>query len=128
MQFEDRATFDIPIEGGRVGPPLDAAAAHMRAALDRVQLRQWDDALTKCREVLTELQRFQPTPSPAWADWADQSKRQAWGLVERIMAMQASVRHITHAGAHASIGTANEAEVRLTVTLTAALLNYYASK
>jgi hypothetical protein len=75
MRFEDRATFEVPIEGGRVGPPLDKAAGHMRAALDRLQQRQWDDALTKCREVLTELQPFLLVPPPAWPDWADPAER-----------------------------------------------------
>ena len=128
MKFEDRASFDIPVEGGRVQPPLDKAAAHMRAALGKVQLLQWDDALTKCREVLTELQQFQPAATPPWADWADSSKRQGWSLVDRVMAAQASLRHATHAGAHASIGMPSEHEVRLIVTMTAAILKYYASR
>lgn len=128
MKFEDRATFEVPIEGGRVGPPLDKAALHMRAALDKVQLRQWDDALTKCREVLTELRQFEPVPAPAVADWADKSKREAWGLLERVMAAQAAVRHMTHAGPHAAVGAVNEHEVRLVVAMTGALLRYYASR
>jgi hypothetical protein len=40
MKFEDRATFEVPVEGGRVGPPLDKAAAFMREALNRLELRQ----------------------------------------------------------------------------------------
>lgn len=128
MQFEDRATFEVPIEGGRVGPPLDKAAAFMRDGLDRLQLRQWDDALTKCREVLTELQQFLPSQPPPWADWQDQAKRNAWGFPDRIAAAHSAVRHATHAGPHASIGIASEHEVRLIVTMTAALLRYFASR
>lgn len=128
MRFEDRATFEVPIEGGRVGPPLDKAAAHMRAALDRLQQRQWDDALTKSREVLTELQTFLPVQPPASADWSDKAKREAWTLFERVAAAHAAVRHATHAGAHASIGAASEHEVRLVVTMTGALLRYCASR
>ena len=128
MRFEDRATFEVPIEGGRVGPPLDQAAAHMRAALDKLQLRQWDDALTKCREVLTELQQFLPAPPPGWGDWADKTKREGWNLLERIAAAHIAVRHATHAGPHASIGAPSEREVRLVVTMTGALLKYHASR
>ena len=121
MKFEDRATFEVPIDGWRVGPPLDKAAAHMRAALDKLQLRQWDDALTKCREVLTELQQFLPAPPPGWGDWADKTKREGWNLIERVAAAQAAVRHLTHAGPHAAIGAPDEREVRLVVTMTGAL-------
>lgn len=128
MRFEDRATFEVPIEGGRVGPPFDKAAAHMRAALDKLQMRQWDDALTSSREVLTELAPHLPAPPPALADWADKTKREAWSLLERIAAMHAAVRHVTHAGAHASIGAASEHEVRLVVTMTGALLRYVVSR
>lgn len=127
MKFEDRATFEIPIEGARVGPPLDRAAAYMREALDRLQLRQWDDALTKCREVLTELQQFQAAPSPTWADWADKARREGWSVLERVAAAQAAVRHMTHAGPHAKIGAPNEREVRLVVAMTGAFLRYHAS-
>jgi hypothetical protein len=67
-EFEDRATFEVPVEGGRVGPPLDKAAAFVKAALDRVEHRQWADALTQCREALDELQKVQPGPAPAWGD------------------------------------------------------------
>jgi hypothetical protein len=128
MKFEDRATFEVPVEGGRVGPPLEKAAAHMRAAVDKVQMRQWDDALTKCREVLDELQPHQSAQTPPWGDWADKAKREAWGTAERLVAAQAAVRHTTHAGPHSAIGNADEREVRLTVTMTAALLRYYASR
>ena len=129
MQYEDRATFEVPVEGGRVGPPLDKAAAYMRAALDKVQQRQWDDALTKCREVLTELQSFAPTsPPPPISDWSDRGKRDSWSLLERVTALLGTVRHVTHAGPHAAIGTASEHEVRLVVTLTAAFLRYSASR
>jgi len=128
MKFEDRVTFEVPVDGGRVGPPLDKAAAYMRAALDKLQMRQWDDALTKCREVLTELQQFESTPAPGWADWADRPKREAWTPLERVAALQAAARHATHPGAHASIGVASEHEVRLVVTMTGALLRYCASR
>ena len=127
MQFEDRVTFEVPVEGGRVGPPLDKAAAHMRAALDQLQQRHWDDALVKCREVLTDLQQFQRVPGPSWADWSDKAKREAWSLQERVVALHAALRHVTHAGAHAAIGAPNEHEVRLAVTMTGALLRYHAS-
>jgi hypothetical protein len=127
-KFEDRATFEVPVEGGRVGPPLEKAAAFMKAALDRVEHRQWADALTQCRETLDELQRVQQVPPPAWGDWADKAKREAWGIVERLVAAQAAVRNMTHAGPHASIGNADEHAVRLAVTMTAALLRYYASR
>ena len=128
MKFEDRATFEVPVAGGRVGPPLDKAAAHLQTALDRVQLRQWPDALKACREVLDELQQFQSQATPPWADWADKPKREAWGVAERLVATQAAVRHMTHAGAHASIGNADENAVRLAVTMTGALLRYYAAR
>lgn len=128
MQFEARATFEVPVEGGRVGPPLDKAAAHMRTALDRVQDRHWHDALKACREVLDELQQYQTVQMPPWGDWADRSKREAWSVDERLVAAQAVVRNMTHAGAHAEIGNADEGEVRLAVTMTAALLRYYAAR
>lgn len=128
MKFEDRATFEVPIEGGLVGPPLDKAAAYMREALNRLEMRQWDDALTKCREVLTELQQFLAAPAPAWADWADKAKREGWGLLERVGAAQAAVRHMTHAGPHGAIGSPNEREVRLVVAVTGAFLRYHASR
>jgi hypothetical protein len=128
MHFEDRATFDIPVEGGRVGPPFDTAAAHMRAALDKLRLREWENALTKSREVLTELRQFMPLQAPTWADWSDKERREAWGLLERIAVMHAAVRHVTHAGAHASIGAPGEHEVRLVVRMTGALLDYCASR
>lgn len=128
MQFEDRATFEVPIEGGRVGPPLDKAAAAMRDALNRLQTREWDDALTKCREVLTELQQFLGAPAPAWADWGDKEKREGWGLPDCVAAAQAAVRHMTHAGPHAAIGAPNEREVRLIVRMTGAFLAYHASR
>jgi hypothetical protein len=127
-EFEDRATIDVPVEGGRVGPPLDKAAAFVKAALDRVEHRQWADALTQCREALDELQRVQQTPAPTWGDWADKTKREAWGIVDRLVAAQAAVRHMTHAGPHAAIGNADEHAVRLAVIMTAALLRYYASR
>jgi hypothetical protein len=127
-RFEDRATFEVPIEGGRVGPPLDKAAAFMKAALDRVEHRLWVDALTQCREVLDELQRVQQTTAPVWGDWAEKSKREAWGIGDRLLAAQAAIRHMTHAGPHAAIGNADEHAVRLAVTMTAALLRYYASR
>ena len=114
MKFEERATFEVPVSGGRVGPPLDKAAAHMKAALDRVQNRQWSDALIKCREVLDELQHHQTAQTPPWADWADRAKREAWGIDERLLATQAAIRHLTHAGAHAATGNADEHAVRLT--------------
>jgi hypothetical protein len=128
MKFEDRASFEMPVGGGRVGPPLDNAAAQMKVALDRVQQRQWDDALTKCREVLDELGQQQSTTTPPWSDWADPQKRQGRGIADRLVAAQAAVRHITHAGAHVAIGNADEHAVRPDVTMTAALLRYYASR
>lgn len=128
MRFEDRATFEVPVERGRVGPPLDKAAAHLKTALDRVQQRQWPDALKACREVLDELQQFQAQPTPAWADWADKAKREGWDVAQRLVVAQAALRHLTHAGAHAAIGNADEQGVRLAVTMTAAVLRYYASR
>jgi len=128
MEFEDRATFEVPVAGGRAGPPLDKAAVHMKGALDRVQHRQWADALTKCREVLDELQAYQSVQTPGWIDWGDKSKREAWGIAERLVAAQAAVRHMTHAGPHSAIGNADEQAVRLTVSMTAAVLRYYASR
>ncbi len=128
MKFEDRATFEVPVNGGRVGPPLDKAAAFVRAALDRVQQRQWADALTQCREALDELQKHQTAQSPSWADWADKTKREAWGTLDRLVAAQMAVRHMTHAGPHSAIGSVDEHAVRLTVTMTAALLRYHASR
>lgn len=127
MKFEDRATFEVPINGGRVGPPLDKAAEFMREALNQVEVRHWADALIKCRDVLDELQEYQPTATPAWNDWANPTARVAWNVPERLSAMQAALRHVTHAGAHAAIGAANEYEVRLVVRMTGALLSYYAS-
>ena len=126
MKFEDRATFEVPIEGGRVAEPFDVAAKHMRDALDQVQKYDWKDALTACREVLDELAKHQRVTTPGWKDW--DSTRESWGIPERVVAMQAAVRHLTHAGAHEKIGNAEEHEVRLAVTMTGALLRYYASR
>jgi hypothetical protein len=100
----------------------------MREALNKVELRRWDDALTKYREVLTDLQQFPAAQPPTWADWADKAKREGWGLPERVSAAQAVVRHMTHAGPHAAIGAANEREVRLMVAVTGAFLRYHASR
>jgi hypothetical protein len=111
-----------------VGPPLDKAAALVKAALDRMEHRQWADALTQCREALDELQRVQQVTPPAWSDWADKTKREARGIVERLVAAQTAVRHMTHAGPHAAIGNADEHAVRLAATMTGALLRYYASR
>ncbi len=127
MQFEDRVTFEVPVGRGRVGPPLDKAAEHMRAALDQVQHRHWDDAFTKCRETLDELQNFQPVPTPPWAEWSEDSKRRAWDISQRVVAAQAAIRHLMHAGPHSKIGNADAHAVRLAVAMTGALLRYYAS-
>jgi hypothetical protein len=119
MQFEDRVTFEMPVGGGRVGPPFDRAAEQMRAAIAKLQLRQWDDVLVKCREVFFELEARFPRPSDA--------RRKDWTLSERISAVAAEVRHLTHAGAHAEIGTPTEDHAHLAVTMTALLLRYVAS-
>ena len=124
MKFEDRATFE---DGGRVGPPLDKAAEHMRAALDHVQKHDWKAALVECREVLDQLGQHQSV-LPSWPQQPDWSKATTWGVAERSVAMQWAVRHLTHAGAHAKIGTAEEHEVRLAVAMTGAVLRYYASR
>jgi hypothetical protein len=79
-------------------------------------------AFTKCREVLDELEKYQATPTPQWPDWATQ--RRNWGVAERLVATQAALRHMTHAGPHAAIGNSDEHAVRLAVTMTAALLRY----
>ncbi|MEP7247157.1 MAG: hypothetical protein ABI885_26215 [Gammaproteobacteria bacterium] len=128
MHFEDRATFEIPIEGGRVGPPFHTAAAHMRAALDRLRNNLWPDALKESREVLDELQRVLPLEPPEWAEWSNRQKREAWSLRERVAVMQVAVRHVTHAGAHAPIGAPGEHEARLVVRMVGVLLDYCASR
>ena len=128
MKFEDRATFEVPVGGARVGPPLDRAAAFVKSALDRVQHRQWADALVQCREALDELEKHEPAKVPAWRDWADGTKREAWDMRERLVAARASVRHMTHTGPHCVIGNADEHAVRLAVTMTAALLRYHATQ
>lgn len=126
MEFEDRATFDIPIEGGRVKGPLEVPAKHMRTAIDQLHKHDWPDALKWCREVLDELDKHLRVPTPAWAEW--ETNKGNWGIPERVSAMQAAVRHMTHAGAHAKIGNAEEHEVRLAVAMTGAVLRYYASR
>jgi hypothetical protein len=127
MQFEDRATFEVPVDGDRIGPPYDKAAKHMRDALDQVQKRDWKDALTACREVLDELGKHQSV-LPTWPQTPDWSKATSWDVPERSVAMQWAVRHLTHAGAHAKIGNADEHEVRMAVAMTGAVLRYYASR
>ena len=80
----------------------------------------------KCREVLDELGKHQSVL--AWPQAPDWSKATTWGVPERSVAMQWAVRHLTHAGAHAKIGQADEHDVRMAVRLTGAILAYYASR
>lgn len=60
--------------------------------------------------------------------WPDRGKREAWGLLDRLVAAQAAIRHMTHAGPHSKIGNVDEHAVRLAVTMTAALLRCYATR
>jgi hypothetical protein len=128
MKFEDRATFEVPLSGGRVGPPLDKAAAFLGVALDKIQQRQWADALTKCREMLEEVEKLGPERKPEWAEWADANQRKSWGTGERLMATQKAVRHLTHVGPHSEIGAADENTVRCAVGFCALLLRYHAAR
>jgi hypothetical protein len=50
------------------------------------------------------------------------------GLAERLVAAQAAIGHMTHAGPHSAIGNPDEQGVRLAVSMTAAVLRYYASR
>jgi hypothetical protein len=128
MHFEDRATFEVPIAGGRVGPPLDKAATFVRAAIDRLHHRQWSDALTQCRQALEALIEALSLTKTRASDWSDRVKREDWSLNERLMATLESVRHMSQAGPHPVIGIADEQTVRFVVTTTAALLRLYASR
>ncbi len=126
-RFEDRATIEIPVLGGRVRPPYDKAAEHMREALKQLEMRQWWPAVVACRKVLEELKRHAGSQPPSWKEWSDKDTREGWGTAERLLVARQAVHHLGHQSAHATDDVpVQEHEARLMVALTGSYLRYYA--
>lgn len=129
MKFEERATFDVPIAGGQVGPPFDTAANHLRTALEQRDKREAKNALGECRDVLQALEKIGGVPpAPIRGEWGEKLKREAWSLDTRIAFLRDAAEHVTHASHHAGIGAASLKEAHLITAVTALLLRFYSEK
>lgn len=129
MRWEDRATFEVPVKGGRLDqPPFDKAASFLRDAIVRRDEHKWPDAVGQCREVFDHMSKVNSSKAPTRREWSEKDPTtsrplsEQWSVSQRIEFIRAAVDHATNVGHHRVVGDPSPKEARLLVAMTALFL------
>jgi len=122
------STIEIPLAGSAVPSGLATAMTRYRAALQHLQLCQWDDAIAECRQVIEDVSKAvgASESSIGWPQFGDRERREAWTFSERCSALRTIIRHTTHLAHHGESNfTARDA--RYVVELTGVVAKFYSA-